>query len=390
MFNNMNRFTNQGYLAWKIKKTGLMAVVLWSGLQIGLQSLAQEPVPPPAPQYQPLPSLDLDQLLGPIALYPDPLIAQILPASTLPSQVVMADRYLVAGGDPNLIGQQPWDASVQALARYPAVLKWMDDNLPWTTEVGQAFLYQQQDVMDSIQRLRSEAQGLGNLQSNPQENVVDDGGMIDILPVNPEVLYVPIYQPQIVYYQRGYGTPFISFGAGLAIGAWLDHDMDWRDHHVVEWDRDHPRPGDWWSRRPDERPRQEGRGAVVWQPHDHPEVTSVSRGDRGRITPRATPVSEGRSAPQRSQPRATPAPVHQVAPRAVPAPAQTVRSRPASGALIGVQSSRQTQQFSNRGQQSRQAIARPAQPARQAPAPRPAPAARPAAPSRPSSSPGKR
>ena len=109
------------------------------------------------PAYQPLSGEQLDQLLGPIALYPDPLIAQILPASTLPTQIVMADRYISGGGDPNQIDQQPWDASVQALARYPNVLKWMDDNLNWTTELGQAFLNQQQDVMDSIQRLRQSA-----------------------------------------------------------------------------------------------------------------------------------------------------------------------------------------------------------------------------------------
>ena len=80
---------------------------------------AQAAVPPPMPAYQPLPAAQLDQLLGPIALYPDPLIAQILPASTLPTQIVLADRYISGGGDPNQIDQQPWDASVQALARYP-------------------------------------------------------------------------------------------------------------------------------------------------------------------------------------------------------------------------------------------------------------------------------
>ena len=118
---------------------------------------AQMAVPPPMAAYQPLSYQQLDQLLGPIALYPDPLIAQILPASTLPTQIVLADRYVSGGGDPNQIDQQPWDASVQALARYPNVLKWMDDNLNWTTELGQAFLNQQQDVMDSIQRLRQSA-----------------------------------------------------------------------------------------------------------------------------------------------------------------------------------------------------------------------------------------
>jgi len=88
--------------------------------------------------YQPLAEAQLDELLGPIALYPT-VDCQILPGSTLPTQIVLADRYVSGGGDPNQIDQQPWDASVQALARYPNVLKWMDDNLNWTTELGQAF-----------------------------------------------------------------------------------------------------------------------------------------------------------------------------------------------------------------------------------------------------------
>jgi len=108
-----------------------------------LSARAQAAAPPPMPAYQALSAAQLDQLLGPIALYPDPLIAEILPASTLPAQIVLADRYIVAGGDLNLIAQQPWDASVQAVARYPSVLKWMDDNLNWTTQTGQAFLNQQ-------------------------------------------------------------------------------------------------------------------------------------------------------------------------------------------------------------------------------------------------------
>ena len=171
------------------------------------------------PVYQPLSDEQLDQLLGPIALYPDPLIAQILPASTLPTQIVLADRYVSGGGDPNQIDQQPWDPSVQALARYPEVLKWMDDNLNWTTEVGQAFLNQPQDVMDSIQRLRQSAYNLGNLQSTPQQQVVNDGGYIEIVPADPQVIYVPVYQPDQVYYQTGYGPPFITFGIGFAIGV---------------------------------------------------------------------------------------------------------------------------------------------------------------------------
>ena len=399
-------FQKTGKIVKRMKRTIILAITLLSCVWTAVQSAGQAPVPPPAPEFQPLSSAELDQLLGPIALYPDPLMGQILPAATLPTQVVMADRYVSGGGDPNLIDQQPWDPSVQALARYPTVLKWMDDNLAWTTELGQVFLYQQQDVMDSIQRLRAQAQALGNLQSDPQESVLNDNGMIDILPANPEVVYVPVYQPETVYYQRPSGLPFISFGVGLAIGSWLDHDMDWRNHHVIEWDRAHPRPTDWWSHRPGERPREEDRNAIVWQPHNRTEITTVNRGDRGWNRPEARPAIPSRSAPSQPQQRSTPAPraeaqppqqrsasappVRQSPPRVVQPPAQVSRSRPASGALIGVQSSHQTQQFSSRGQQSRQSVSRPAQPARPAASPRPAPAARSEAPGRAPSGPGKR
>ena len=114
-----------------------LKIVVMLGLvaAANLSLRAQLPVPPPAPVYQPLADPQLDQLLGPIALYPDPLIAQILPAATVPTQIVLADRYVTGGGDPNAIDQQPWDPSVQALARYPNVLAWMDQNLGWTEQV---------------------------------------------------------------------------------------------------------------------------------------------------------------------------------------------------------------------------------------------------------------
>jgi hypothetical protein len=110
---------------------------VFAGTVISAQ--AQTAAPPPMPVNQPVSDAQLDQLLGPIALYPDPLIAQILPASTLPTQIVLADRYVTGGGDANQIDQQTWDASVQAVARYPSVLKWMDDNLNWTTAGGDGF-----------------------------------------------------------------------------------------------------------------------------------------------------------------------------------------------------------------------------------------------------------
>jgi hypothetical protein len=360
------------------------------------------------PAYQPLSEQQLDQLLGPIALYPDPLIAQILPASTLPAQIVLADRYVSGGGDPNQIDQQPWDPSVQALARYPNVLKWMDDNLSWTAELGQAFLNQQQDVMDSIQRLRASAANFGNLQSTPQQQVINDGGDIEIVPADPQVIYVPVYQPDQVYYQTCYGPPFISFGFGFAIGAWLNCDFDWGHHHIIVWGRDHPRPSNWWREPPHQRDMGHAR---VWQPDHHPGAVGMNRGDRGYGVPHNQPVvaTVGRSMSDSTAPRRTPAPaarpeapatrasmpVARTAPApakhsepssrpeapatrasmpvARPAPAPVERqapiSRPASnGAFIGIQSSHDTRTYSDRGQQSMQTVTH------SAPAPRPAPA----------------
>jgi hypothetical protein len=344
-----------------------------------LSARAQMAVPPPMPADQPLSYQQLDQLLGPIALYPDPLIAQILPASTLPAQIVLANRYVSGGGDPNQIDQQPWDPSVQALARYPNVLKWMDDNLNWTMELGQAFLNQQQEVMESIQRLRQSASNVGNLQSTPQQQVINDGGDIEIVPADPQVIYVPVYQPDQVYYQTCYGMPFISFGIGWPIGLWLNCDFDWGHHNLISWGRDHPRPANWWH----EPPRQRDMGHTsVWRSNNHPGAVAVNRGDRGYSIPHNQPVvaTIGRSVSDSVAPRRTPAPAaHPEAPatrsipvtRPAPAPVEhsVSISRPAStSAFTGIQSSRDTKTYSNRGQQSMQTVTHSEPVSRPAPA----------------------
>jgi hypothetical protein len=344
-----------------------------------LSARAQMAVPPPMPADQPLSYQQLDQLLGPIALYPDPLIAQILPASTLPAQIVLANRYVSGGGDPNQIDQQPWDPSVQALARYPNVLKWMDDNLNWTMELGQAFLNQQQEVMESIQRLRQSASNVGNLQSTPQQQVINDGGDIEIVPADPQVIYVPVYQPDQVYYQTCYGMPFISFGIGWPIGLWLNCDFDWGHHNLISWGRDHPRPANWWH----EPPRQRDMGHTsVWRSNNHPGAVAVNRGDRGYSIPHNQPVvaTIGRSVSDSVAPRRTPAPAahpEALATRSIPvtrpAPAPVEHSasisRPAStSAFTGIQSSRDTKTYSNRGQQSMQTVTHSEPVSRPAPA----------------------
>ncbi len=345
-----------------------------AGAAVSVQ--AQMAVPPPAPVYQPLAWQQLDQLLGPIALYPDPLIAQILPASTLPTQIVLADRYVSGGGDPNQIDQQSWDPSVQALARYPSVLKWMDDNLNWTEAVGQAFLYQQQDVMDSVQRLRQSALNVGNLQTTPQQQVINDGGEIEIVPADPQVIYVPVYQPDQVYYQTAYGSPFITFGLGFAIGGWLNCDFDWGHRQIIVWGHDHPRPPNWWHEPPHDRDRDRGQ-TTVWHRGNYPGAVVVHSGDRGYGVPHNQPVvaTVSRSMSDTAAPRRTPAPAAQPSePVARPAPAPVEHAQPinrpeSTGAFIGIQSSRDTRNYSNRGQQSMQTINHPAPVSRPAPAP---------------------
>ena len=208
---------------------------------------SQEAPPAPVQIYQQNESLpaplilspdSLNQLLAPIALYPDALIALILPASTVPSDVVLASRYVAGNGDPKQIPNQSWDNSVQSLASYPDVLAWMDQNLEWTTSLGQAFLVQPADVMNAIQQLRAQAQAAGNLVDTPQQVVVKEKTFIRIVPAEPEYLYVPQYDPEIVYvqpYSQDYG-PLVTFGIGFAVGSWLNYDFDWNRHQIYQGD----------------------------------------------------------------------------------------------------------------------------------------------------------
>ncbi len=172
----------------------------------------------------------LDNLLAPVALYPDPLLAQVLTAATFVDQVDEASRMLRGSSDPRFIDGQPWDVSVKSVAHYPSVLQMMSDRLDWTTSVGQAYVNQSTDVMIAIQRLRMMAHNQGNLVSNQQQLVTLDGDYISIDPYQPQYIYVPIYDPSFIYYRRG--GNFLTFGAGFAIGAWLNYDFNWRSHDI--------------------------------------------------------------------------------------------------------------------------------------------------------------
>lgn len=182
------------------------------------------------PAYEPYSADQLDNLLAPIALYPDPLLAQVLLAATFADQVDEAARYVRAYGQ-NGVDNQNWDVSVKSVAHYPTILYMMADKLDWTIALGQAYVYQSTDVMSSVQHLRAMARAQGNLVTTPQQEVVFQDGFIYIWPAQPQYIYLPIYDPYVVYYRRwpGWGPVFISFTVGFIIGAWLNYDCDW--HH---------------------------------------------------------------------------------------------------------------------------------------------------------------
>jgi len=176
---------------------------------------------------------ELDEMLAPIALYPDPLLAQMIPAATFFDQLEEAQRTLNGKSDDNLIADQNWEVSVKSVAHYPQVLRLMVENQDRTIAIGQAYVSQPQDVSKSIQRLRGQAKDAGNLVTNKQQQVVTEGEAIKIVPAEPQVIYVPQYNPEVVYVDNGPSTgevvaaTAISFGVGLAIGAWLNNDYDY-------------------------------------------------------------------------------------------------------------------------------------------------------------------
>lgn len=254
----------------------MLALAVSSGLLISIPASGQPQYPPAPIDSSGTPAMagavpilaapDLDKLVAPIALYPDPLLAQILPASTYPLEVVQASRW--SQQHKGLKGQEleaavagePWAASVKALCPFLDVLGYMDSHLDWTTQLGDAVLNQEQDVLDAIQRMRLLAQTAGTLQSNDKQVVeveeVGDRRVVVIRPYEPELIYVPVYDPGVVYYrprhyvQDDWAYGLFGFGVGvLASSMFWDWDCDWygrrivydrdrhrRSHHRFDWD----------------------------------------------------------------------------------------------------------------------------------------------------------
>jgi hypothetical protein len=302
----------------------------------------------------------LDQLLGPIALYPDPLVALILPASTVPSDITLAARYLAANGAPGGIDAQPWDPSVKGLARYPDVVKWMSDNLDWTQALGAAFAQQPADVMKSIQQLRVQARAAGTLVDTPQQQVDLEGDAIRIVPAQSNIIYVPEYDPAIVYETPvGYAGPFITFGLGFQVGAWLGFQCDWNDFGiwVGPWS-----PG-WAYRREWRNSGLGGNSWRAWQPDPRRSREVVRNFYRpegrlpspGVIAGYRAPIRQLGEAPHPAISRASSRPDYRGRAIAVPRPSSPA---PSSQLLGGYNRGTQTREFSSRGQVSRSAPVR--------------------------------
>jgi len=238
-----------------MKAQCLSLILIWVAAVAADQAIpsslrAAEPVaaPPPAAPVK-RSAADLEKLVGPIALYPDPLIATVLPASVYPLEIVQAARFVANTNNLAKVDEQPWDANVKAVARVPQVIKQLNDDLSWTMELGEAFLAQDKDVMDAIQSMRAKAQQVGTLKTTPQQVVVVTNVIIEktvdqkvvvvtntivqIQPASSTVVYVPTYNPAVVYYPPPPAyvgpPPVVSFAAGVAVGAIIANNCDW--HH---------------------------------------------------------------------------------------------------------------------------------------------------------------
>jgi uncharacterized membrane protein YgcG len=236
--------------------------LILGAVQVGYASQANQADAEPAAELAPPSSPDavqsawtsdeLNQLVAPIALYPDALVAQIVAAASYPTEIVEADRWIqqhsgLTGQDlAKAADSQSWDPSVKALTQFASVLATMDKNLSWTSALGDAYTSQPQSVLDAVQVMRGRAQQAGNLKNTPQEDVTTDGQTIMVQPADPDVVYVPQYDPWDVYgdplefypdwvgVPGAYLGPGIEFGVGIGIGAFAGFGWGWH-HWGADW-----------------------------------------------------------------------------------------------------------------------------------------------------------
>lgn len=394
-------------------------------------------VPPLAPaQTAPAPAPfkpeELDQLVAPIALHPDSLVAQILMASTYPLEVVQAARFMkenpgLSGGalDQALKGQT-WDDSVKSLTTFPQVLSMMDGKLDWTQKLGDAFLAQQKDLLEAVQRLRAKAKAAGNLESTAQQTVTVEPvaaaaapppapaapaqqvvvqqappTVITIAPANPQVVYVPTYNPTVVYggwpypayppyyyYPPGYvaGAAMFSFAAGVAVGSALWGNCNWHggdvnvhvEHHnsytknvntteIASKRSEMQGNRESWQHNPEHRRGAQYRDTATQQRYKrggNPQATQARESFRGRAEQGRQDLSRGGAAGSQRPAGAG----QQPARRPDGATASQIQGAAGGGgsAFQGMGQGREAQDFSNRGQTSRQSMSSAGGPGSQA------------------------
>jgi uncharacterized membrane protein YgcG len=219
------------------------------------------PAPPPSAPAQ-RSAADLEKLAAPIALYPDALIATILPAAAYPLEIVQAARFVADTNNLAKLDTQPWDENVKAVAAVPAAIQKLNDDLPWTISLGEAFIAQPKELMDTIQNLRAKAQSLGTLKTTPQQVVIVTNyvvvqtnitqvvmvtnQVVQIQSANPQVIYVPAYDPWYVYYPPPVyyvgPPPVVTFAVGVTVGLIIANNCDWHGggiyvghHGAVVW-----------------------------------------------------------------------------------------------------------------------------------------------------------
>lgn len=340
-----------------------MKPLLTTVLAVALVSLLHAQAPGTA--YSPE---QLDQLVAPIALYPDPLIALMLPAASAPADISVAAQFIASNGDPSAIDSQPWDPSVKGLAHYPEVLKWMNDNADWTGALGAAFAMQPSDVMKSVQQMRVRAKAAGSLVDTPQQQVDMDGDDIRIVPAQQDEIYVPEYDPDSVYDVQDADTgPLVTFGVGYPVGAWLGYECDWDDFGIWigPWQRGWAYRRDWrdanWGGRRWHADPARGHELVrsYYRPGGNPPAPHAIPG--ARIPARgAAPAGRSVTPPSQARP--------DYRGYGSGAEARPSTPPPASPLLGGYGRGTQTRDNSNRGKASRQAPVRSVAPARSEPA----------------------
>jgi hypothetical protein len=302
--------------------------------------------PAPASRYAPP---QLDQMLAPVALYPDPVLAAVLMAASYPLEVVQADRWLQDGGNAQLQGaqlaqaveSQPWDASVKSLVAFPQILAMMDSALDWTQQVGEAFATQQADVMDSVQRLRALAQSARTLVPSPEQTVEGGAPAIRIDPAAPDTVYVPVYDPGTAYGMWPYpdSPPDDVYPPGYAFGSvvvfvivaplWGWNHWNWGSHGLVVGGNAHsgrllppgpPRP---WRFSPEHRHGVPFQGPAVRAVGQQRTAGHNPQDRSGRDVPAGPPVSGNVQVPAARAPALVPArpalePRHAAAPPRLP------------------------------------------------------------------------